>query len=171
MKRTLETINQMQRDGVIGKYAIGGAIGAIFYLETFYTEDLDVFVSLPTVPGSGLLSLAPIYEYLVSKNCEIQGERILIGSWPVQFLAPNAGLEQEALDEAREIEYEGVRTFIFGAEYLVAIALRTGRAKDYARIAVFLDQDAVDRKALDGILFRYDLAAVWKSFEDKYLKK
>ena len=28
MKRTLELINQMQADGVIGQYAIGGAVGA-----------------------------------------------------------------------------------------------------------------------------------------------
>jgi hypothetical protein len=32
MKNTLEVINQMQRDGVIGRYAIGGAVGATFYL-------------------------------------------------------------------------------------------------------------------------------------------
>jgi len=30
MKATLEAINQMQTDGVIGKYAIGGAVGATF---------------------------------------------------------------------------------------------------------------------------------------------
>lgn len=33
VKRTLETINQMQADGVIGKYAIGGRVGATVYLE------------------------------------------------------------------------------------------------------------------------------------------
>ena len=33
MKATLTVINQMQTDGVIGKYAIGGAVGATFYLE------------------------------------------------------------------------------------------------------------------------------------------
>ena len=33
MKATLETINRMQAEGVIGNYAIGGAVGATFYLE------------------------------------------------------------------------------------------------------------------------------------------
>jgi hypothetical protein len=33
MQATLEVINQMQRDGIIGKYAIGGAVGATLYLE------------------------------------------------------------------------------------------------------------------------------------------
>lgn len=170
MKETLEIINQMQRDGAIGRYAIGGAVGAIFYIETFYTDDLDVFVSLPPAPGSSLLSLSPIYEYLGGKGCRFDGERILIGDWPVQFLSPKPGLEQEALDTARKIDYEGVPTFIFGAEYLVAIALHTGRAKDYARIVAFLEQDAVDSKALNDLLLKYDLVSEWTSFEHKYLK-
>jgi hypothetical protein len=32
LKVTLELINQMQADGVIETYAIGGAVGATFYL-------------------------------------------------------------------------------------------------------------------------------------------
>ena len=33
MRATLAVINQMQADGVIGRYAIGGAVGATFYLR------------------------------------------------------------------------------------------------------------------------------------------
>ena len=62
VKSTLELINQMQADGIIGKYAIGGAVGATMYLEPAATLDVDIFVVLPSVPGSLLLSLAPIYE-------------------------------------------------------------------------------------------------------------
>lgn len=42
MKKTLEEINQMQADGVISHYAIGGAVGATFYLEPAATLDVDV---------------------------------------------------------------------------------------------------------------------------------
>ena len=45
MKATLEVINQMQVDGVIDNYAIGGAVGATFYLEPVSTLGIDVFVS------------------------------------------------------------------------------------------------------------------------------
>jgi hypothetical protein len=45
MKATLTVINQMQTDGVIGKYAIGGAVGATFYLEPVATLDIDIFIS------------------------------------------------------------------------------------------------------------------------------
>ena len=44
MKATLEVINRMQADGVIGQYAIGGAVGATFYLEPVATLDIDIFV-------------------------------------------------------------------------------------------------------------------------------
>ena len=63
MNGTLEIINRMQADGVIGKYAIGGAVGATFYLEPVATADVDIFVMLPTASGSALLSLSPIYEF------------------------------------------------------------------------------------------------------------
>jgi hypothetical protein len=52
VKETLEAINQMQADGVIGKYAIGGAVGALLYLEPASTVDIDIFVVLPTPPGT-----------------------------------------------------------------------------------------------------------------------
>ena len=169
MRETLRTINQMQHDGVIGKYAIGGAVGAIFYIETFYTDDLDVFVSLPTAPGSALLSLSPIYDYLSAKGCMSDGERILLGDWPVQFLPTKPGLEQEALDTSREIDYEGVPAFVFGAEYLVAICLQTGRPKDYARISAFVEQDAVNMKSLNELLAKHGLLSAWATFQQKYL--
>lgn len=76
MNGTLEMINRMQADGVIGKYAIGGAVGATFYLEPVATADVDVFVVLPTAPGSPLLSL---YEYLTVRGCHLEGERVVIG--------------------------------------------------------------------------------------------
>ena len=61
MKRTLQVLNELERDGVIERYAIGGAMGATFYVEPLLTFDLDVFVILPQVE-SGLLSLSPLYK-------------------------------------------------------------------------------------------------------------
>jgi len=171
LKSTLEMINRMQCDGVIGKYAIGGAVGATFYLEPLATADVDIFVMLPTTPGSSLLSLAPIYDYLGARGCRVEGERIVVGDWPVQFLRVHNALEQEALAEAVETEVEGVRTWVLGAEHLVAIALVTGRAKDYARIVQFLEQDAVDADKLNRILVRHGLVGGWSKFERKYLEE
>jgi len=48
MKDTFRVLNEMCVDGVIGTYAIGGAVGATFYLEPFATLDLDVFILFGT---------------------------------------------------------------------------------------------------------------------------
>ena len=169
MKATLEIINRMEAEGVIGKYAIGGAVGATFYLEPSATDDVDIFVTLPTAPGSSLLSLTPIYDYLSARGCTLEGERIVVGEWPVQFLPPHNALAREALAEAVETDVEGVRTRVLTAEHLVAIALETGRAKDYARIVQFLEQDAVDVDKLNLILVRHGLVPKWEKFERRYL--
>ena len=41
MKDTLAEINELRRAGLIGQCAIGGAMGATFYLEPVSTFDLD----------------------------------------------------------------------------------------------------------------------------------
>ncbi|MGA3314987.1 MAG: hypothetical protein ABSC64_00965 [Candidatus Korobacteraceae bacterium] len=164
-------INRMQADGIIGKYAVGGAVGATFYLEPSATLDLDVFVKLPVAPGSSLLSLTPIYEYLTARGGRVEAGHIVIGDWPVQFLPSSNVLEREAIEEAMQTEVEGVTTWVMRAEHLVAIALRTGRAKDHARILQFLEQNAVDRHKLDGVLTRHALIPKWERFQSQYLKE
>ncbi len=54
MKATFSILNQMQVDGVIGSFAIGGAVGATFYLEPVATLDLDVFVMLKPAPAASI---------------------------------------------------------------------------------------------------------------------
>jgi len=171
MKTTIEIINEMQRDGVIGKYAIGGAVGATFYLEPAATLDVDIFVMLPATRSSSLLSLTPIYDYLRARGSKVDGPHIVVGSWPVQFLAPSNELENEAVAQALAADVEDISTWVMTAEHLVAIALRTGRAKDHARILQFLEQDALDRDKLEAILDRHSLTLKWKEFQRRYLEQ
>ena len=79
MKATLEVINQMQADGVIDQYAIGGAVGATFYLEPVATLDIDVFVSFQKLAGSSLITVSPIYDYLTARGFKVEQEYIIIG--------------------------------------------------------------------------------------------
>jgi hypothetical protein len=170
VKETLTIINQMQADGVIGKYAIGGAVGATMYLEPAATLDVDIFVTIPTSPGSSLISLTPIYDYLRAHGGTVEHEHINIGGWPVQFLPPGDELEREAVSEAAETNVEGVPTWVMPAEHLVAIALRTGRPKDYIRVLQFIEQDAVDREKLHAILEHHGLTSKWRRFQRRYLE-
>jgi hypothetical protein len=168
MKSTLEVINQMQADGAIGNYAIGGAVGATFYLEPVATLDIDVFVSLQNVPGSGLITLSPVYDYLTTRGFKAEQEHIVIAGWPVQFLPPGNALVEEALAQAVETDVEGVRTRVMTAEHLTAIALQTGRAKDMARVLQFIESGTLDADKLDGVLTRHGLVAKWERFGDKF---
>jgi hypothetical protein len=46
-------------------------------------------------------------------------------------------------------------------EHLVALMLDTGRLKDYLRINLFLQTDAVNREELQIILQRHGLSQKW----------
>jgi len=93
----------MQGDGVIDRYAIGGAVGATFYLEPVATLDVDIFVAFKGDAGKIIVSPEPIYDYLKSKGCTTEGEYIVIAGWPVQFLPCRGPLLEEALAQAVEI--------------------------------------------------------------------
>lgn len=157
VKATLEAINNMQTDGVITRYAIGGAVGATFYLEPAATLNLDTFVELPGESSGPLVSLPPIYKHLKMRGGKVKDEYIVIGGWPVQFILPSDELQREAIELAVETVVEGVTTRVMRAEHLIAIALRVGRPKDHTRILQFLEQECVDRGKLENILERSGL--------------
>jgi hypothetical protein len=163
------TINKMREDGVIDKYAIGGAIGAAFYTEPTATYDVDVFITFDSDPGSLIVSLEPIYAYLKARGCEVNGEHISIGGWNVQFLPAADALLDEALNEAEETEVGETKVWVMRAEHLMAVALRLGRGKDLIRLEQFVQNKAFDTARLNQILKRHSLVAKWKQFNDKYL--
>jgi hypothetical protein len=107
---------------------------------------------------------------LKAKGCTEKDEHLVIGGWPVQFLLPSNELESEAVDTATSATVENVPTWVMQAEYLVAIALRTGRMKDYARIVQFLEQGVIDRGKLLTLIERHGLTARWTRFEERYLE-
>ncbi len=48
--------------------------------------------------------------------------------------------------------------------HVVATAVKLGRPKDWARVAVFLEQKAVDLDARRGVLERHRLSNAWQTF-------
>jgi len=167
MKETLKVLNGMLRANVVQRYAIGGAVAAIYYLEPIDTVDLDIFVQLE-VSGSELSILAPIYEYLSARGYKAKGEFVEIEGMPVQFLPVFNPLTEEAVAKAQTIKFSRVTTFIMRAEHLVAIMLDTGRPKDYLRIAMFLEQRAVALRSLMPVLKRHGLVQKWKKNEYRF---
>lgn len=169
IKDTIAALNQMQVDGIVDRYAIGGAVGATFYLEPVATLDLDVFVNFRPEAGNLVVSPKPIFDYLKARGGKTEGEYLLIAGWPVQFLPPTGALVEEALAQAVEKEVDGTPVRVFTAEHLAAIALQTGRAKDKARLLQFIETGALDSKRFHAIISRHGLLDAWKRFEKQFL--
>jgi hypothetical protein len=167
MKDTLAEINELRAAGPIGSCAIGGAMGATFYLEPISTYDLDIFVIFEGSPR--ILTLTPVYDFLKGRGHSADGDAILVHDWPVQFLPAESALLKEAVEQAREIDFEGVAARVMTAEHLMAIALQTGCGKDYARLVTFVEFRVADEAKLQEILERHGLTAAWKRFEQNYL--
>lgn len=169
IKEAIDIINRMEADGVIGRYAIGGAVGATFYLEPVTTLDVDIFVGFRAEPGQ-LLSLSSIYDYLTARRCSVEGEYIIIAGWPVQFLPPGNSLIEEALAEAVARDVDGTPIRVFTAEHLAAIALQTARAKDKARLLQFIEAGVLDAGMFQSIVTRHGLMERWRLFERQFLR-
>lgn len=167
MRLALQAINDLEREGLIQKAAIGGAMGATFYLEPVSTFDLDIFVIFEGQPL--IVSLTPIYDFLKARGHQPEGDAVVVGNWPVQFLPAETPLLREAVEQARQVDYEGIPARVMSAEHLMAVALATGRAKDHARLVAFVESGVADRARLNDILSRHGLKASWKRFEARYL--
>ena len=150
----LRAANELVSVGLIKDYALGGALAAIYYTEPVTTYDADIVL----IASDKTLSegIPAIYEHLQSKGWRVEREHLLIKDFPVQFLAAS-GLTEEAVRNAKRIEYEGVPAKVFRPEYIIAIAASVGRHKDFARIEQMLDQVKIDKLLLDDILRRYNL--------------
>lgn len=160
MEKTLNVLNLLVDKKVIEKYAIGGAMGAMFYAEPVSTFDLDIFVILPCLK-SGLITLSPLYESLSEMGYLPEGEHILIEGIPVQFLPAYNALVEEALENAVEQNYLQTSTWVLRVEYLVAIAVQTGREKDRLRVRLLLDEAVLDRDRMQKIFIRFSLDQRW----------
>lgn len=155
MEKALLVIEEMVRLGIIRAYAIGGGIAATYYIEPVLTYDLDVFF-IPI--REGLDELAPIYAFAKERGFGNQAEAILVEGFPVQFIPAYNDLVREAVADAATLKYRGVEAKVVKAEYLAAIALQTGRAKDRERVIRILEEAKIDRAVLDRILEKHGLA-------------
>src|SRR5258708_20037955 len=157
MKETFAVLNQMVADGAIDNYALAGAVGEMFYVEPFSTHDIDVLIVIPETEGK-LIAELPGWKYLSSRGySEIRGEGIVVEGWPIQFLPVSDALEHEAFLNATNQTLDNVIVRVVQPEHLVAMMLKTGRLKDFARIQMFLSQPPLTSKILQHILHPHEL--------------
>jgi len=171
IREVIETINKMKADGIIDRYAIGGAVGAMFYLEPFSTLDVDVFVELHASQGSLVVDPNPIFQYLRDQGCVMEGQYVVLADSPVQFIPPGNPLAEEALNDAVEKDVQGTPARVFTAEHLAALALQVGRVKDKLRLMQFIQAEKLDIQRFETIVQRHQLGEQWREFQQQFLKK
>jgi hypothetical protein len=157
----------MLDDVLFERYAIGGGIATLFYIEPLATFDLDIFIILRESEES-LVSLSPLYDWLQERNYNPVKEHVLIEGIPVQFIPVYSDLVKDAVLNAASKTYEDISTFVLTPEYLIAIMLETGRSKDRERIIKILDEVDIVHKKLEKILNKYKLIETYTEFRKKY---
>jgi hypothetical protein len=167
MREVAQLLNDMLRAGVIGNYAMFGAVAQMRYTQPVATLDADVLVSLPAMQDNNVLD--PICHFCRSRGYNPEGEAILVGDWPVQFIPAFSRLTEEAIDRAETGEIGGLPLRVVRADYLAAIALSVGRAKDFARVLSLLEADAVSSNDIERLCARHDLISQWQQFRRRFL--
>ena len=167
MRETLQVLLQLRSEGRLGKFAVGGAVAASFYIEAVATEDLDIFALLRP-SASGLLVLTPLYDRLRELGASLQNEHVLIHGWPVQILPAYTPLVEEAVTGAVERPFHDLAVPVVSAEHLCAIALQTGRPKDYLRVHSLLEAGCVDTAALAQMVGKHGLSGRWDIYVRRY---
>jgi hypothetical protein len=160
-------LEEMISAGVIGDYALFGAIAQMRYTEPVATLDVDVLVAVPT--PDRIDSLAGIYEFCAERGFRAEGESIRVGAWPVQFIPAFSPLTREAMERAVTADFEGADLRVVSADYLAAIALGAGRPKDHLRIMALLESGSVDPAALENLAARHGLADAWLRFRARFI--
>jgi hypothetical protein len=168
MEKVIEILNRMQADGVIEKFAIGGGIATIRYLEAYLTDDIDVFLSPVIMSEGGLVSFGPIYSYLDELGYRPEREYIRIDDWLLQFVFAVEPIQKEAVEEAERVAFAGAYTSIFSVEHLAAELLRSGRLKDLTRVADLLNSEQMDMNKFRDIINRNGLTEKWQQFASRY---
>jgi hypothetical protein len=178
MKDTIHVLNRMVSDGIVSRYAIGGAVAAYNYIEAATTDDLDILVSLDrfaTDTGSGLVTLGPIVSYLSALGyTDWQKEGLVIEGWAVQFLPVSNALSLESLAQAVDVELAfspsvpPVSTRVLSAEHVMATALETGRPKDFTRLISFVETYEYDAVRFCKILADHGFLDKWRRFCHKF---
>ncbi len=167
VKAIIAEMNELERRGVIEKYAVGGSVAVMRYTEPFFTKGLDLFVLLR---GKGpLIDLDPLWSHFKHRGAEFRDQWMTWRGVDFEFLPPPGALEEEAVAQADLVDLEGVPARVFRAEYLIAIYLRIGDRKRLAMIDMLLEQhEKLDRERLYDILDRHGLRA---KFDELYPQK
>lgn len=150
-------LQQLEDEGTLERWAVVGAIAALFYAEATPTFALDVAVVVPQPGGSAVFSLGAPYRELRERGFAVEGAHVMIHGVPVQFLPGDEGLWRETVSAARMLDYDGTPVRIATPEHLVAMAWSAPEPKRLQRAMTLLGSPGFDRNRLREILVRHGI--------------
>ena len=168
MHELIELIEEMLRAGVLQNYAIFGALAQMRYTEAVVTMDADILVA---VESDSIAVLSPIYAFCKDRGYLPEGEAIRIGAWPVQFIPAFDTMSMDAMEYAEQADIDGLCVRVVRADYLAAMALQVGRAKDRLRILALLENGAVTTEEIVKLANQYKLTQKWVRFQEQFLNE
>jgi hypothetical protein len=167
MKDVARLLNDMISAGIITDYAIFGAVAQMRYTQAVVTMGADILVVMERQDSLDVLK--PIYDFCSVRGYTPDRGTIRVGEWPVQFIPVFNSLTEDAVRDAETGEIEGIPLRVVRADFLAAIALSTGRPKDFARILALLESRAVSSADIAELARRYRLQSEWKRFRKRFL--
>ncbi len=163
IEKVIGVLEDMTEKGIILDFAVGGAFAATLLNEPIATVDLDIFFLLAEGGDELILSLDAIYRYAEENGFQFDHEFINIFGWLVQFVeASRNDLWREAIESANMVEVGHHKIPVIDAVHLVSMWLLAGRARDYQKIAIFLDAGLVDMPDLFNVLDKHNLMTKWE---------
>lgn len=157
-------MNQLELEGFITRYVMGGSMALMPYSEPFLTDNVDFFCYSPQ--KGLLLDLGPIYKRVGELGYTTSGPYLIIEGVQIQFLAPDGPLLDEAMETAVELEIGEIPTRVFQLEYALSIKAQANRKKDWLHIMTVLDSAKVNRSKLEEILEKFGLLEQWRRHID-----
>lgn len=167
MKEVARLLNDLKANGIVVDYALFGAVAQMRYTEPVATLDADVLVVLPNIDTLDVLR--PIYEFTTSRGLPSRAEAVVVGRWPVQFIAVFDTLTADAVADAETDIIDGESIRVVSAAYLAAIALSVGRSKDHLRIVSLIEAQAITADQVRALANKYGMTSKWEQFRRKYI--
>jgi len=160
----IDILNDVEKNGIVEDYVIGGATALLYYSTPHLTEDIDVFIKKKQ---KGLLfSLTDLYDFLKKKyRAKEEREYLIIKGNPIQFLIPGDKITQEAFDNANRVTVKGKAFKIFSLEFIIAIMLFLGKSKYKERLRIVKEENKYNNNKLIKILSKYNLLDKWNKIE------
>ena len=144
-------LNDLKKRKKVKDYAIFGAVGASYYMESIFTQDIDILV-LADTDNDYIKAWRELSKYAE----KIKDFGFIIKGTEVQILPTSIHpLFADALVTAKKVRVGSTVTRVVDKEHLIIMFLRANRQKDRFKASILLKKS--NAAYLHALLRRFDL--------------